>query len=180
MLNSLSQLDTNLFFLINHLPHNFVFDYFFGAFSFIGEYGIIWFLLTFLFSLKYQPQKRWSFVARIYAAGFFSLLLVFVLKELFGRVRPEFVLQNVILPFGPDSSFSFPSGHALTSFVFAFLLAKQNRHPEIFSGSVLKRMLKRVQHDKQTEYVCISKAWISELRITLLVFLPSFLIHRGY
>ena len=133
-MNYLFSLDTNLFFLINHLPHNFFWDYFFGLLSFVGEYGAVWFFLTFLLFLKnlalkgnalrsYEAKK----LAVIWIAGFFTLFLALILKKIFGRVRPEFVLQNVILPFGPDSSFSFPSGHALTAFVFAALLVKLDK-----------------------------------------------------
>lgn len=129
-INFISQIDTNLFLFINHLPHNLFLDNFFGLLSFVGEYGTVWFVLTFLLFLKnlaphrtvrsYEAKK----LAIIYITGLVSLTLVFFLKEIFHRPRPEFVLQNVILPFGPDSSFSFPSGHALISFVFATLLVE--------------------------------------------------------
>lgn len=137
MLNILSQLDTNLFFLINHFPHNFLLDYFFGVLSFVGEYGAIWFLLAFLLFLKNQLRKvrpceaKFGIEAKklavVWGTEIFSLLLVFFLKEIFQRLRPEFVLQNVILPFGPNSSFSFPSGHATLSFAMAYLLTRFRR-----------------------------------------------------
>lgn len=118
-MNYLSQLDTNLFFLINHLPHNLILDYFFGAVSFIGKAGAVWFILSFLFFFG-----KWKKLVVVWGTGILAILLALILKEIFGRVRPEFVLQNVILPFGPDTSFSFPSGHALLSFTFAYLLTK--------------------------------------------------------
>ncbi len=119
VINFISQLDTNLFLLINRLPHNFFLDSFFGAVSFIGEYGGVWFFLAFLLFLKDSRSLASQGVALqsyeikklviVWATGFSALLLTFFLKEIFQRLRPEFILQNVILPFGPDSSFSFPS-----------------------------------------------------------------------
>lgn len=146
-MNYLFSLDTNLFFLINHLPHNFLLDNFFGLLSFISEYGAIWFVLTFLFFLKNLVSQGASQgvtlrscearkLAMIWLTGLISLALAFFLKEIFGRIRPEFILPNVILPFGPDASFSFPSGHALTSFVMAKLLVKLGKFDKLGKGLI--------------------------------------------
>lgn len=139
-MNYLFQFDTNLFLFLNHLPHNFFLDNFFWALSFLGEYGAIWFLLSFLLFLNNlrilasqgTALRSYFFIeakklAVIWGTGIASLTLVFFLKEIFKRSRPELVLLNVILPFGPDHSFSFPSGHALVSFTFATILTNSTQ-----------------------------------------------------
>ncbi|MES2701264.1 MAG: phosphatase PAP2 family protein [Bacteroidota bacterium] len=61
-------------------------------------------------------EKRWqdAIVTTLMAAG--GLCMMLVLKNYFHRDRPELKLTEVV------KSFSFPSGHTLSSFVFAAVL----------------------------------------------------------
>lgn len=122
MLAYLLDLDSKLFSLINHLPHNLFLDFFFGSLTFLGFWGIIWFAIALALWLKEKIDKN----------GLFSILLAAVLvgisqmflKNLIGRPRPQFSLPSVIVPFDVSQSFSFPSGHAMVAFAMAFLLVK--------------------------------------------------------
>lgn len=52
-----------------------------------------------------------------------SDLVLFVLKTAYVRQRPPLVLNGVILPLGPDTGSSFPSGHTTRAFAVAALVA---------------------------------------------------------
>ncbi len=68
------------------------------------------------FALWYFGRRRGAILMAVTMAG--SLLLMFVLKLLFHRQRPD-----PYFGFPLPKDFSFPSGHALTSFCFWGLLA---------------------------------------------------------
>lgn len=83
----------------------------------LGDYGFIWVLLSFLL-LAYRPTRRAGMAALA------SLLLVTllgngVLKNLFARPRPFTHLSDFTLLLAAPHGFSFPSGHAGSSFAAA-------------------------------------------------------------
>ncbi len=83
---------------------------FFGSMTFLLVAYII-LIIVLLFKKKY----RYSIVISIIPLGAFGISALF--KELFYRPRPELTLIT------RPTDYSFPSGHALSSFVFCSILA---------------------------------------------------------
>ncbi len=102
-----------------------------------------------------SPQNNYGVTGGIYLVGLFSkneklrrtgVLLMSaatatgflqqVSKSLIGRARPETGLgKNFFKPFGGGSGYrSFPSGHAVLGFTFAYGLGKQFKSPWIKAG----------------------------------------------
>ena len=82
---------------------------FFGSSTFIFPAYIILILL-----LVYKNRKPDAIDVGI--LGITSTMLLYILKALFGRARPDFSLMRHI------NGYSFPSGHTLSSFVFFSVL----------------------------------------------------------
>lgn len=102
-----------------------------------------------------SPQNNYGVTGGIYLVGLFSkneklrrtgVLLISaatatgflqqLTKSLVGRARPETELgKNFFKPFGGSSGFrSFPSGHAILGFTFAYGLGKQFKSPWVKAG----------------------------------------------
>ncbi|MFH0864519.1 MAG: phosphatase PAP2 family protein [Candidatus Gottesmanbacteria bacterium] len=131
-MNSLLQLDITLFLLINHLPHNLILDLFFGFITFIGIAGVIWILITLIiWWKKYKMHDSLLPIVSIVALVSGSLLEA-ILKDIIRRPRPQLGLNDVFVPFDYVRSFSFPSGHALIAFAFAYILSKFHKQGTLF------------------------------------------------
>ncbi len=132
MINILVKLDRTLFSLINNLPHPFFLDTFFYFLSFVGYFGAIWIVIIFFLTILKEVKNNKGLSAVI-LAGFLSLVVIeWIMKQIFRRLRPEFrfpnarVLESQLTKYLTES-FSFPSGHATMSFAAAFILAKVHR-----------------------------------------------------
>lgn len=88
-------------------------------FTFLGEVGIVWILLGVL--LLYRPRFRRAGAAILIALLLSLLLCNILLKNAVHRPRP-FQLEEVTLLISPPGEFSFPSGHASSSFAAATAL----------------------------------------------------------
>ena len=121
--------------LINHLPHNFFLDSFFGFMTAIGFMGLIWLMIALVLNLYYRKGMKNLFKELILAEIFYFFLVELLLKNLSARLRPQFILPRTILPFDLlqgkpfdlSQSFSFPSGHATIAFAGAYILGKTHR-----------------------------------------------------
>lgn len=82
------------------------------------------YLLLIVYSLVKRRQRR---ALNIFLIGASSTGLLFGLKELFGRSRPDYPLLQTL------GGYSFPSGHAFLFFVFAYVLAYM-----VFKSSIRK------------------------------------------
>jgi len=89
-------------------------------FSRIGNSGILW-IVTGLVLLIPKRTRRGGFDVLICLAAAF-LINDYVLKLLIARVRPYDVINGLTILVPPESSFSFPSGHANSSFAAALAL----------------------------------------------------------
>lgn len=125
-------LDTKLFLIINHLPHNLIFDGLMLFFTFLGWGGIIWLAAGFILSFK--KKKRANVIYLIFFGISMILIVDLFLKPFVGRQRP-FILRNDVFIPGRllTNGFSFPSGHAFSAFAFIPLLS--------FWGKKLKKPL---------------------------------------
>lgn len=115
--------DDQLFILLNHLPHNTLFNFIALGLSGIGMAGIVWFLLGLILFLREERRHHWFFAPIILAGGLSYLAAEIILKHLIGRPRPSEMIGSFII--GTKSTdFSFPSGHATIAFAMAVVLSK--------------------------------------------------------
>jgi len=121
ILTKLTTLDTEAFYLVNHLPHGKIFDWATRILHCLTYGGIIYypFLIGFWLTHDYDYQL----LAKL---GLFSGVLTFIitdliLKNLTARSRPYKVLGRVICIKPAPGDYSFPSGQAGTAFAVATL-----------------------------------------------------------
>lgn len=81
--------------------------------SILGNVGAVWIVLA-LALLGFRSTRRWGVACAI------ALLLGFVvtnvaLKNIVHRIRPYDAMSALRILVGPESDFSFPSGHATSS-----------------------------------------------------------------
>lgn len=103
--------------------HNSFLDSLFVFITTLGDYMIIWIVITLLLFIlkKLSLKKDFIFISLVYFSSF--LVNDLILKQLFQRDRPFMqyeIFQPLIL--APDSH-SFPSGHTASSFVAATILS---------------------------------------------------------
>ena len=123
----LTDIDNALFFFINHNPANPVCDAFVAFFMQIpGQLVIICLgALALIVGNKYL-----KFTSLIFFSSFtVSRYAYKTIKEIVKRPRPFVDLNNVRLLLGPREGYSFPSGHATTSFCIATVIAM--RYPKL-------------------------------------------------
>jgi len=89
-----------------------------GILHFLTFFGSHWFLfpayaiLIIVYLLRGHKQDALD----IGIIGFTSMVLLFILKHIFHRTRPDLPLFKAV------AGYSFPSGHALSSFIFCAVL----------------------------------------------------------
>lgn len=97
-----------------------MFDNFFLFFTLLGNYALVWFGLAVVITSKQKNRAKNIILSTTYAIAF-SFLVTTVLKLLFRLPRPSYlILDTEYCP----ADFSFPSGHASTSFAAAVILAQ--------------------------------------------------------
>lgn len=87
-----------------------------------GDMGIFWIGLCVLLLALCRTRRGGALTLCGLAAEFAVCDLV--LKRLFLRPRPYLVVRGLVCLVPPESSTSFPSGHAASSFVCAYLLTR--------------------------------------------------------
>lgn len=132
MIRYLLGFDHQLFFAINHLPHNSFFDTFFGFLSFAGIYGGVFLGFAFVLYLKNRKKVKKQLVALLVAEILYIFLVEIFLKNIIVRPRPQFTITDAVLPYDFSHSFSFPSGHAVISFAAAFILGREHKRLKWF------------------------------------------------
>lgn len=102
---------------------------FIAAMKVITFFGSSTFLLPayILLIIRYLTKKNYQTAIEIAVIGISSTALMFALKQFFHRQRPQLpILQGI-------AGYSFPSGHALSSFIFCsiliYLLRRENLAP---------------------------------------------------
>ncbi len=127
---TIQSLDTQLLLFVNHNIANPVFDVLMPALTLRGYLLIVPFLLAmFLRSAKqkndrgktYLASAAWTFLiacCAVYLTGFVEDWM----KDAVARVRPCRAIEGIRLIIACPSSYSMPSGHAISSFAFALPL----------------------------------------------------------
>lgn len=132
MLVHTTAIDQSLFYLLNGVWTNPLFDRLMPALSWIGNFGTVWIALLGTMAVFGKKTGR-----KVALAGLAALAIGFtsseVIKELTMRPRPFLAIPDVRLLITEPGSFAFPSGHTTSAFAAA-------------SGAALaaKRLLKRV------------------------------------
>lgn len=118
----LQLLNTQLFLFVNHLSHNRIFLVPALILSGTGFLWVIWLILALLFIAKEKkhPKVIILFFLTLFSASAFTS---FVLKPLFGSLRPEFVLNGITVYEMTSDFYSFPSSHSAVAFSGAVILS---------------------------------------------------------
>ena len=86
----------------------------------LGNAGILWIILSALF-LCFKSTRKIGVMTSL--SLIFDLLSVNILiKNIVARTRPYEVIEGLTSVIGPQSDFSFPSGHTAASFAFATVI----------------------------------------------------------
>lgn len=121
------QLDHQLFLLVNHLPHNVLFDTIFSFISGIGTAGFVWVVIILILFIWEELKDKQGFYALIMALVLSYAIVEVGIKNFFRRPRPYITMPNIIEIGTISNSFSFISGHATVSFAAAYVLSHHHR-----------------------------------------------------
>lgn len=89
-------------------------------FTTIGDYGIGFLVIAFVF-LFFKKLRKVGFL--IYLSQLLNIIVVSILKDIIQRPRPFLSMPELHPIISLPSSYSFPSGHASASFAFAVIIA---------------------------------------------------------
>ncbi len=121
MLQAIQNVDAaTLLFIQDHLRCGFL-DVFMKVASFLGTAGILWIVLAAALLLIKRTRREGLDLALCMALPW--LLTEYVLKNLIARPRPYLTVEGLVSLIAPLISYSFPSGHACSSFAAATALA---------------------------------------------------------
>ncbi len=118
----LSQLDTALFHFFNGTLANPVFDKIMPIITSTGNLRLVVFPAILFWLWKGGNKGRWAVLYYTFAWSATDFLNSNFIKTMFERPRPCLALPDVHLLVGCGQTFSFPSGHAVTSFTLATFL----------------------------------------------------------
>lgn len=124
MLDLLYQIDVSVFYFINHMLANPVFDKFFPFITEVKNWYIAYIILFFILVIKGGRIGRIAAIGSILLVITTDQLSSFFLKHLIERIRPCNVLPDVRLLVGSTQSFSFPSSHAVNNFAAAMYFGR--------------------------------------------------------
>ena len=122
-----ASLDTNLFHLINRSWENPFFD---GLMPLVTDLGNFTYVLALLGALILWKDRKAGLVFLVFIGLTLAMTDSFssrLLKEWVGRIRPCAVLPGVRLLTDCNTSYSFPSSHAVNAFAAAYFLSQPFR-----------------------------------------------------
>ncbi|WP_432663767.1 phosphatase PAP2 family protein [Wukongibacter baidiensis] len=120
MLDFIQQIDRNIIDFIHYNLQHETANKVMAFLTSIGEYGFIWIILIIIMFLSEKHRK----IACIAAMSFLLSRLIGaqILKPLISRPRPFHELDYLSIYISPPTTYSFPSGHALSSFSTAWVV----------------------------------------------------------
>ncbi|GKX31994.1 phosphatase PAP2 family protein [Vallitalea longa] len=119
IINVINQVDQNIIlYIFNHLRTP-ILDDIMTFFSSIGDYFSIWIIICILLMISKKYRTVGFIVAMVLLTN--TIIGELILKNAIGRVRPYDAL-NLDIVIKQLSSYSMPSGHALSSFSVAFVV----------------------------------------------------------
>lgn len=151
MIDLITKTDWNI---LNFIQNNIVNEHLNSVMIFLtdlGNYGILWILLSIAFLISKKHRK----LGILLIIGLIAEVVTgnIILKNLIARPRPCWIDSSVPMLISIPKDYSFPSGHAFSSFIEATLIFKYNR--------------------KWGIYAYIAAALISFSRLYLFVHFPS-------
>ncbi len=125
MIDFIEQLDTNILNSIYNDLHNKVLDFIMPIITFLGNGYLLWIVVAIVLTIskKYRKAGITMALALILCAIFGETLI----KNIIKRPRPYEGVAGIQLLIPKLSSYSFPSGHTLSSFAAAFVVFKYIR-----------------------------------------------------
>lgn len=125
MYSFIEALDQTLLLFIKNNLHVHILDKLMVFITDLGNYGVIWIVISLVLIIG---KKHWKIgVAVLIALGISSLLGDGILKFIVQRARPCALMPASELLIDKPLSYSFPSGHSMSSFACAIVLAIQFR-----------------------------------------------------
>lgn len=112
-------LDTKIFYKINHLPHNKIFDGIALVIHYLTYYGWIFAVPIIYYFFSTNPEKKLLAKQTGLAMILAGVVNDFIIQLLVARPRPFAVLDDVITVGKLPTEYSFPSGHTTMAFAFA-------------------------------------------------------------
>lgn len=122
-LSILSDLNIFSFSMINSGLDNHIFDFLMPLITDFGS--IIAWILIFMLMFTFGGQRTKKIAILGLSALFIADVTVYVLKYLVAEPRPFLTLTNVELLVPEEHSYSFPSGHAASSFASAYVIGSK-------------------------------------------------------
>jgi undecaprenyl-diphosphatase len=123
IIDFLLQMDTALFYFFNVQLSNPFFDKIMPVITATGNWRILSVPIGLFWFWKGRNQGRWGILYAALAWGLSDLFNSNLVKSVFERPRPCLTLPDVHLLVGCGQTYSFPSGHAVTSFAIATFLS---------------------------------------------------------
>lgn len=120
MPGSITDIDISILFIIQEHLKSPVLDRVMVFFTTLGNAGLIWIALSIVL-ISYKRFRKCG-IYLICVLPLASLLGNEVLKQIFQRIRPCNIYQQVPLLIGRPHSYSFPSGHTMVGFAAATVL----------------------------------------------------------
>ena len=124
MIDFLYQIDVKLFYFINHTLSNPFFDKIFPFLTELKNWYLVYIIFFLYLLISGKKTGRITAFSLILLIAISDQLSSNLLKNLFERIRPCNVLENVNLLVTCTESFSFPSSHAVNNFAAAVLLSR--------------------------------------------------------
>lgn len=123
MLEALLNLDGGILLFLQEAVRNPILNPVMTAITTLGNAGILWIVLTALLLIPKKTRR----VGLISLCALLASLLVnnILIKNLVARVRPYNALDGLVILVREPSEFSFPSGHAASSFASACVLFRK-------------------------------------------------------
>lgn len=129
MLNTIQQIDENiLLYLLNHF-HTPILDKIMIFITSMGNSGLIWIALTFILLLNKKTRPCGILLTCALSIEF--LVGDHILKPLIQRERPFVHFPEVEMLIKRPGSYSFPSGHTMSSFTAATVIFFSNKRAGI-------------------------------------------------
>ncbi len=125
MLTTIQNIDTFILKFIQNNLHSPVMDKIMPAFTFLGNNGVVWIILTILLVMS----KKYRTTGFMVMGALVICLIIgnLTLKPVIARARPCWVDTSVHLLVSSPKDYSFPSGHTMSSFAAAVVLFLRNK-----------------------------------------------------
>ncbi|MGL4654293.1 MAG: phosphatase PAP2 family protein [Sarcina sp.] len=119
MFNSIQNFDISMMYKAQDL-HNPILNSIMIFFTKIGDIGLVWLVLAFVF-LFFKKTRKAGIL--IYLSQLLNIIVVTILKDTIQRPRPFLTLTDLHPLISLPTSYSFPSGHASSAFAGALIVA---------------------------------------------------------